>query len=183
MSLEAILEQIRKDGEHQAAELASETADEVATILAEARQEGEILKDQELKEADQTIKQLWDQELPTARLSVEREKLVMVNQQLEQVRQEALERLTHLKAKDRRALYEKLLASAGPLDGQLRCPAKEAKTLAKLTGLPLGEPLEEPGFIIEGQQQRLDLRFATLVEAAWSDHLKEVHATLMGETK
>ncbi len=181
MTLEAILKQVRAQGQDQAEQVRQETAQMAEEILAKAREQAAAHREQELNEVTRTIERMEAQELPTARLEVERQKLVMLNGLLDQVRQKALDRMAGLPAADRRALYKQLMASTSQVTGVLRCPAKDAAELEKLTGCKAGDPLEEPGFTIEGAEARLDLRFATLVESAWPDHLKEVYATLLGE--
>ncbi len=181
MALTDILAQVRADGEAKADKIARETSAEVETIIEQARQEARSHHEKELEIAKKTISSLKVQELPTARLGVEREKLIMVNELLDDVRRKAMDKLDHLPAKERRKLYRKLLDSAGPVEGRLRCPKKRARELEQMTGLSLGEPLNEPGLIIEGDFERLDLRLGTLVDTAWADHLKEVYQTLLDE--
>ena len=181
MTLEEILDQVRAQGREAAAETERETAAKVEQSLAEGRAKAERKREAELAAVDQAIARMKAQELPTAKLALERKKLVMLNELLELVKARALEKLAHLPAKDRRELYKRLYDSAGKLEGTLRCRAADAEELKKLTGCKqLGAPLDEPGFIVEGSQQRLDLRFSTLVEGVWTDHLKEVHTALTG---
>lgn len=181
MTLEVILKQVRAQGQDRAERVRKETAQMAEDALAKAREQAAAHRERELSEIARTIQRMEAQELPTARLEVERRKLVMLNGLLDQVRQKVLERLARLPATDRRALFEGLLASVGDPKGILRCPARDAAELERLTGCKAGEPLEEPGFIIEGPEARLDLRFATLVDSAWPEHLKEVYTTLLGE--
>lgn len=181
MSLEAILDQVRAKGQDQAEQIRQETAKMAEDILARAQEQAVTRREQELSENTRTIQRMEAQELPTAHLEVERQKLVMLNGLLNQVRQKALEKMSRLPEADQRALYKELLGSAGQTQGVLRCPASDAAELEKLTGCAAGDPLEEPGFIIEGPEARLDLRYTTLVNSAWPYHLKEVYTTLLGE--
>jgi len=45
----------------------------------------------------------------------------------------------------------------------------------------MGSSINEPGFIVETPDYRLDFRFSTLVEKAWQDHLPIVSEELFGK--
>ena len=57
----------------------------------------------------------------------------------------------------------------------------DATLVGKLTNVKLGTPINEPGFVVETKDYRLDFRFSTLVEKVWQDNLPVVSEDLFGK--
>jgi len=180
MSLAEILQQVEAAGRERAEALAAEAREAVERIAAEARAEGERDAAEVAADNERRMAAHEQNELPTAELEVTRRRLAMQRELLEAVRAAALERLTQLTSDDLAELYRRLLADA-PAKGTLRCREADAKLLGGLCRLPQGVPLDEPGFIIETDDYRLDYRFATLVAQAWQEYLPLVHETLFSD--
>ena len=68
-----------------------------------------------------------------------------------------------------------------PKGGTLHCRKEDASLIGKFSKLKMGSSIDEPGFIVETPDYRLDFRFSTLVEKAWQDHLSIVSEELFGK--
>ena len=53
--------------------------------------------------------------------------------------------------------------------------------VGKLTSTKMGISINEPGFVVETKDYRLDFRFSTLVEKVWQDNLPVVSGDLFGK--
>ena len=80
-------------------------------------------------------------------------------------------------------IYAKLLTRA-PQEGVLRCRETDSKIMNELTSdskcwlLDTKQTFDGPGFIVEGDDFRVDYRFETLVGDMWQDNLSEVNGVL-----
>jgi len=63
----------------------------------------------------------------------------------------------------------------------LHCRKEDASLIGKFSKLKMGYSINEPGFIVETPDYRLDFRFSTLVEKAWQDHLPIVSEELFSK--
>lgn len=180
MSLVEILQQVEATGRERAEATAAEARETVERIQAEARAEGERDAEEIAADTQRRIAVLEQREIPTAELEVTRRRLAMRRELLNDFQAAALERLAQLSGNDLTELYRRLLADA-PAEGVLRCRKADAKLLGELCELPQGVPLDEPGFIIETDDYRLDYRSATLVAQAWQEYLPAVNEALFGD--
>ena len=180
MALQEILSQVEKAGQKQVEDIRKSTDSEVESRLSEAREKGKAIAEKITNEAKKQIEQLEQQEIPAAELEVKRNRLDAQRRALEETRQKVHIKLGKLGKADLEKVYKKLVSNL-PKDGTLHCRKEDAALLGKLTSTKMGTSINEPGFIVETKDYRLDYRFSTLVEKVWQDKLPVVSEELFGK--
>ena len=180
MALQEILTQVEKTGQKQVEEIRTKTKSEVEAKLSEARNKGKAVSKEIAVETLRQIEQLEQQEIPAAELEVKRSRLDAQRRALEDTRKEVFDKLGKLGKADLEKVYKKLSFNL-PKGGTLHCRKEDASLIGKFSKLKMGSSINEPGFIVETPDYRLDFRFSTLVEKAWQDHLPIVSEELFGK--
>ena len=180
MALQEILSQVEETGQKQVEEIRTKTKSEVEAKLSEARDKGQAVSKEIADETLRQIEQLEQQEIPAAELEVKRSRLDAQRRALEETRKEVFDKLGKLGKADLEKVYNKILSNL-PKGGTLHCSKEDASLIGKFSKLKMGSSIDEPGFIVETPDYRLDFRFSTLVEKAWQDHLSIVSEELFGK--
>ena len=180
MALQEILSQVEETGQKQVEEIRTKTKSEVEAKISDARDKGNAISKEIAVETLRQIEQLEQQEIPAAELEVKRSRLDAQRRALEETRKEVFDKLEKLDKADLEKVYKKLLSNL-PKGGILHCRKEDASLIGKYSKLKRGSSINEPGFIVETPDYRLDFRFSTLVEKAWQDHLPIVSEELFGK--
>jgi len=180
MALQEILSQVEKTGQEQVEEIRTKTKSEVEAKLSEARDKGKEVSKEIGVETLRQIEQLEQQEIPAAELEVKRSRLDAQRRALEETRKEVFDKLGKLGKADIGNVYKKLSSNL-PKGGILHCRKEDASLIGKFSKLKMGSSIDEPGFIVETPDYRLDFRFSTLAEKAWQDHLPIVSEELFSK--
>ena len=185
MSLKTILSKVEKTGKTQSESIYEATKKEIAEKLSETETRGKDIE-KEIKEISfKMIEQMERQQIPAAELEVRRRQLDIQRRLLEETHEAVLEKLNKMDIHLLEVIYNKLLEKA-PKEGILRCREKDLSMLKELISestcwlLDAGQSFQGPGFIIEGNDFRVDYRFETLVSDMWQDNLSEVNEVLFG---
>jgi len=183
MSLETILSNVEKTGKTQSDSIQEATKKEIAEKLSETKNDGKKIEKESKEASSKTIEQMERQQIPAAELEVRRRQLDIQRQILEETHQTVLKRLNDIDENVIRKIYDKLLKKA-PREGVLRCRKIDSEIMKELTSesecwlLDIEQTFDGPGFIVEGEEFRVDYRFETLVGDMWQDKLSEVNGVL-----
>ena len=183
MSLETILSNVEKTGKDQSESIEETTKKEIAEKLLETKKVGREIEKESKEASSKTIEQMERQQIPAAELEVRRRQLDIQRQILEETHQTVLKKLNDIDKEMIRKIYVKLLMNA-PREGVLRCRKTDSELMKELTGdaecwfVDDEQTFDGPGFIIEGEEFRVDYRFETLVRDMWQDKLSEVNGVL-----
>ena len=180
MALQEILNQVEKTGQKQVEDIRKSTSSEVESILSEADEKGKAIATEIANETKRQIEQLEQQEIPAAELEVKRNRLDAQRRALEETRLKVHVKLGKLGKSNLEKVYKKLVSNL-PKEGTLHCRKEDAALIGKLTSTKMGTSINEPGFVVETKDYRLDFRFSTLVEKVWQDNLPAVSEELFGK--
>ncbi|HET6399579.1 MAG TPA: V-type ATP synthase subunit E family protein [Candidatus Thermoplasmatota archaeon] len=177
MSLEAVLGDVRRDGDERAKQVLQKAREEANAILAEARAKAQAIEQARLAEAARDAQQLLQQ--AQSRAESEGRKVVLSAEASlrAELRQRLLKAFADLPTKAREAHLAKLLARAQQElpGGRVWGSEKDAAYLKgqKAYSFAGTEPVAG-GIIVESEDGtvRLDLTYETLLESAWRDVLK-----------
>ncbi|OIR19062.1 MAG: hypothetical protein BEU04_04445 [Marine Group III euryarchaeote CG-Bathy1] len=183
MSLEAILSNVEKTGNDQSESIQEATKKEIAEKLSETKKIGKEIEKEGKEASSKIVEQMERQQIPAAELEVRRRQLDIQRQILEETHREVIEKLNDIDESMIKKIYVKLLMKA-PQEGVLRCREIDSKMMNELTSdsecwlIDTKQTFDGPGFIVEGDDFRVDYRFETLVGDMWQDKLSEVNGVL-----
>jgi len=177
MSLEAVVTEVRRDGESRAQQVLQRAREEANAILADARSRAQAIEQARLTEAARDAQQLQQQAQSRAE-SDSRKAVLGAEAALRQdLRQRLLKALADLPARSREAHLKRLLARAQEAipAGRVWGSAKDAAFLGKAQPYTYAGDLDAVGGIVVESPDgsvRVDLTYETLLESAWRDVLK-----------
>ena len=183
MSLEAILSNVEKTGNEKSESIQNATKAEIEQKLSETKKNVKEIEKEGKEASSKIVEQMERQQIPAAELEVRRRRLDIQRQILEETHQTVLEKLNDIDEDTIRKIYTKLLMKA-PQEGVLRCRETDSKMMNELTSdsecwlIDTKQTFDGPGFIVEGDDFRVDYRFETLVGDMWQDNLSEVNGVL-----
>ncbi len=183
MALDKVISEILETAQKEADQRIQEAEKERAKILQEADQRIEKLQKAEEKDLQEAVKRLKRQELSSAELEAKKIVLNKRKDILNRTFEEMLKELSAMDAKEKTALYKKILADGKKIIHRPKVfiPKGEADLLAGLRGC---ESLTEidmgSGLILENEDGtvRLDYRFKTILESIWDRDMKSISNVL-----
>lgn len=185
MTLEQISEDVRKEAEAKASEIEATAKAESSKILDAAKsQAAEILSNAEAK-AQREAEQIAREVVASARQSNQKDILIAKRAALDAAYDMAKASISDVKMKGRESLLKSLVAEAKKVGGKgfVLHPADVDKAvLSKNSGdFELGDSIScMGGFVLTSNDGSVsfDMRFDTLLERAWSEHLASINTTL-----
>jgi V/A-type H+-transporting ATPase subunit E len=182
MALDAVVESILATSKDKVAQVSSETDQEVAGILNEARERAAEIKSRKETEVQHAIEALERREISSANLEVKRGELNVHKDLLEKARVKLLEKIQNLSKKDNEAMLKKLLEPYNLKDMKVYSSKKDETFVSSLAPNYGGNLDILGGVVIESQDGtlRYDLTYETLAREVFSSKMKEVSKILFG---
>jgi V/A-type H+-transporting ATPase subunit E len=186
MGLEEVLQAILDRGKAEADAIVEAAKKERETLLAEAEEEGRRLRAEREDAAREDAKRREVQEL--ARAELESKKIVLGAQRevLEEVRKVSLTRLRDLPENEDvlRRLLQKYAADWEA--GKVYCAASDQEVVRAVVGTRFAGTVDcVGGLVIENEDAstKLDLRYETILDEIWTNHIREIAGVLWPETQ
>jgi V/A-type H+-transporting ATPase subunit E len=177
MSLETVVEDIRKRGKAEVGRLKKEGKTEAAAILKQANAKRDKIIGDAMKEAKKAADRLRTQELARAELENKRARLVMEKELLDLAIEKARERIRSL-PKDKDDALMRTLISKHTSDGAIiHTDATHGSLVRSSCSLRFGDPIEcLGGIVLESADRsvRFDYTYDTILEAAADICLKDI---------
>ena len=180
MGLETVLERIRDTGKQEAAAIVEEARRERERLLAEARAAGDDLRRRREAEAREQAERRRVQDL--ARAELDAKKIVLAAQEdvIRTVRELVKARLA---ASSNPEALRRILAkhAADWRSGRVHANERDAATVRGIVGGALAGTVDcSGGVVIESADgtSRLDLTYDSILADLWDDVIKEVAQTL-----
>jgi len=177
MSLETVVEDIRKRGKAEVGKLKKEGKTEAETILKQANSKREKIIEDAMKGAKKATDRLRTQELARAELENKRARLVIEKELLDLAYQKAREKIKTL-PKDKDDSVMRALITKHSSDGAvIHTDAKHGTFVRSSCSLRFGDPIEcLGGIVLESADGsvRFDYTYDTILEAAADACLKDI---------
>ncbi len=186
MGLEKVIGRVEADGAADAERLLAEAEADVRTLMAEEQAKRERTLAEHTAKAAESVRLLRARE--AARTDVEAKKAMLASRKavLDEARAAVLESLRRLPANDRARQHAALLGGLGPefAGGTIHCRKGDESHFASAKGMSVKGDLDGAGgFVAESRDGTLaaDLRFETLLDAAWERRIADTSAALFGK--
>jgi V/A-type H+-transporting ATPase subunit E len=182
MALDAVVESILATSKDKVAQVSSETDQEVARILNEARERAAEIKSRKQTEVGHAIEAIERREISSANLEVKREELNVHKDLLEKARVKLIEKVGNLPKKDNEAMLKKLLEPYDLKDMKVYSNKKDEAFVSSLAPNFGGNLDVLGGVVVESKDGslRYDLTYETLAREVFNSKMKEVSKLLFG---
>jgi V/A-type H+-transporting ATPase subunit E len=182
MALDAVVESILATSKDKVAQVSSETDQEVAGILNEARERAAEIKSRKQTEVGHAIEAIERREISSANLEVKREELNVHKDLLEKSRVKLIEKVGNLPKKDNEAMLKKLLEPYDLKDMKVYSNKKDEAFVSSLAPNFGGNLDVLGGVVVESKDGslRYDLTYETLAREVFNSKMKEVSKLLFG---
>ena len=186
MGLESVLKKIQETGESECSKMLSEAKAKADEIIDAAKVEAEKIRESFEKTVNEEVSRLTTQELSTA--EIEARKIVLNAQKdlLDKQHNSVLNELAKLPGDKREQILKSLLkkASAELTSGTIRCSETDKDIISKNSQYKIGDSIDTlGGFILTSEDKTitLDMRYETLLNDFWGQHLREITEELFGK--
>lgn len=184
MALENVVDEILESARKEADQILRTAKMEKDAMLRQATEEASSRKAAMLKETEDSVKRLRQQELSSAELEEKRIVLNARKEMLDRTFEESNKQLAEMSSSEKRSLYNKILEKGRKVisEPKIYCPLGEAKLLDTKNGEKVEEIKMGPGLILESRDGtvRMDYSFRTVLEDVWEKELKGVSNILFG---
>ena len=182
MALDAVVESILATSKDKVSQVNSETDQEVARILNEARERAAEIKSRKQTEVGHAIEAIERREISSANLEVKREELNVHKDLLEKARVKLIEKVSNLPKKDNEAMLKKLLEPYDLKDMKVYSNKKDQAFVSSLAPNFGGNLDVLGGVVVESKDGalRYDLTYETLAREVFNSKMKEVSKLLFG---
>jgi len=183
MTLDKVVENIRREGTARAEAIKATAQKEASAILADAKRQTESLTQKRSEESTQAADGVVKREVANAELEARRLRLTAERELMTGLRRAAEERLAALDATTREAHLKTLVAQAAVKDGHIWV-AKQDESIAKKLGFTVADTFEGLGGVIVESADgatRENLRYETLLDEIWGKSLPQVATKLLKE--
>ena len=182
MALDAVVESILATSKDKVSQVNSETDQEVAGILNEARERAAEIKSRKQTEVGHAIEAIERREISSANLEVKREELNVHKDLLEKARVKLIEKVGNLPKKDNEAMLKKLLEPYDLKDMKVYSNKKDQAFVSSLAPNFGGNLDVLGGVVVESKDGalRYDLTYETLAREVFNSKMKEVSKLLFG---
>jgi V/A-type H+-transporting ATPase subunit E len=182
MALDAVVESILATSKDKVSQVNSETDQEVARILNEARERAAEIKSRKQTEVGHAIEAIERREISSANLEVKREELNVHKDLLEKARVKLIEKVGNLPKKDNEAMLKKLLEPYDLKDMKVYSNKKDQAFVSSLAPNFGGNLDVLGGVVVESKDGalRYDLTYETLAREVFNSKMKEVSKLLFG---
>lgn len=184
MALENVVDEILESARKEADQILRTAEMEKGAMLRQATEEASSRKAAMLKETEDSVKRLRQQELSSAELEEKRIVLNARKEMLDRTFEESNKQLAEMSSSEKRSLYNKILEKGRKVisEPKIYCPLGEAKLLDTKNGEKVEEIKMGPGLILESRDGtvRMDYSFRTVLEDVWEKELKGVSNILFG---
>lgn len=183
--MEKIVEEILKTGEERKLEIVRQGERERDEIVKQADVQVVEHRAKASKRADAQISQMEQQELSSAELESKKALLSAQRQVMDEVKALVLAEIASYPADKRAAMYARLMKVAKNELGEcyVYSNAADGPLLKLAAGVSSGGVIDcRGGLVFESKDRavRLDYRFETLLEEAWSRKIQEIYSSLFG---
>ncbi|NPV62390.1 MAG: V-type ATP synthase subunit E [Methanotrichaceae archaeon] len=182
MALDAVVESILATSKDKVSQVNSETDQEVARILNEARERAAEIKSRKQTEVGHATEAIERREISSANLEVKREELNVHKDLLEKARVKLIEKVGNLPKKDNEAMLKKLLEPYDLKDMKVYSNKKDQAFVSSLAPNFGGNLDVLGGVVVESKDGalRYDLTYETLAREVFNSKMKEVSKLLFG---
>jgi len=182
MALDAVVESILATSKDKVAQVSSETDQEVARILNEARERAAEIKSRKQTEVGHATEAIERREISSANLEVKREELNVHKDLMEQARGKLMEKIANLPKKDNEAMLKKLLEPYNLKDMKVYSNKRDEAFVSSLAPNFGGNLDVSGGVVVESKDGtlRYDLTYETLAREVFNSKMKEVSKLLFG---
>jgi V/A-type H+-transporting ATPase subunit E len=184
MSLENIVSEVLRQGQTEANRIKKESGKQVLKTLSEVEAEIKRLREMAKSNAESESKLVRERLMSSAELEAGKLVLQAKAEILDEVKEEALQRLEGLPIVDRERYLRKLIAKARNVipEGTVHCRAEDKDIVrANLGAYRLGDDLDVVGGIVvesPDRRRRLDMSFDVLFEESWKENISQVAQSL-----
>jgi len=181
MGLEAVLDEIVKEGKEKLEKIKKEAETEVEEIIKSAEEQAREILDKAKKEAEKEVLMLKKQVLSSVRLELKREELRRKQEIMNEVFERLKERIKNMNTDSKRKILKELINKYEE-NGCKVYSRKEDKDIVKeITKMQYGGEIDcIGGIIIEkgDESYRINLIFDEIVKELYEGKIKEVHKIL-----
>ena len=184
MGLEKVVEEVLSSGRRLRQEILEEAEADAKELLDNAKAEVERYRKQRDEETRDRIERTRVQDLQTAELEVRRLELAMRRNLLEQVEEEARERLGSLDRPRNEAMLKAILSRGAIPGGKVYSAAKDEALVRALTHMPYGGNIDCLGGVVIASADgsiREDLTYDALLKEQSEELLPVIAGILFGE--
>ena len=182
MALDAVLEDILATSKSKVAQISSETDQEVARILSDARDRAANVKSKKETEVGHAIEAMERRIISSANLEVKRSELNVHKEKLEQARVKLFESVQNVPKEQNEALIKKMLEPYNLKDMKVFSNKRDEAFVSSLSPNYGGNLDIIGGAVVESKDGalRYDLTYETLAREVFANHMKEVSKVLFG---
>ncbi len=182
MALEAVVDAVLATSKDKVTQITSETDQEVARILNEARERAAEIKSRKEAEVGHTVEAIERREISSANLEVKRSELNVHKDLLEKARVKLLEKLQNLPKKDNEAILRKQLEGYDLKEMKVFSNKRDEAFVSSLASNYGGNLDIIGGAVVESKDGalRYDLTYETLAREIFNNRMKEVSRILFG---
>lgn len=188
MTLDTLVEEIRKKSDDQVKEIKEEGQKEADRIIAEAKEESNKILEDARKEAEDEAERLKRQEVSGLNLEMKREALAKRKELPEQVFEKLQEKVKEMDAETKKNLLSNLIknnASAGNVVYSNKDDEGIVKeVVSDIKDVEYGGNIDCLGGVIvesEGGEVRINLTFDEMLNQLYDEKMNEVTKILFGE--
>lgn len=187
MTLDTLVEEIRKKSDDQVKEIKEEGQKEADRIIAEAKEESNKILEDARKEAGDEAERLKRQEISSLNLEMKREALAKRKELAEQVFEKLQESVKEMDAETKKNLLSNLIKnniSAGNVVYSNKDDEGVVKEVVSDEDVEYGGNIDCLGGVVvesEGGEVRINLTFDEMLNQLYDEKMNEVTKILFGE--
>lgn len=188
MSLDTLVEEIRKKSDDQVKEIKDEGQKEADSIISEAKEEANKILEDARKDAEDEAERLRRQEVSGLNLEMKREALAKRKELPEQVFEKLQEKVKGMDADTKKKLISSLIKNNAS-SGDVIYSNKDDESIVKdvvssINDVEYGGNVDCLGGVIvesKGGEVRINLTFDEMLNQLYDDKMNEVTKILFGE--
>jgi V/A-type H+-transporting ATPase subunit E len=183
MSLDKVVEDILRRGEERRQETLRQGERERDEHIAQADTVIAERKENATRRTESQISQMEQQELSSAELESKKALLSAQRQVMDDIKSQVLAEMSSYPEDKRRTMYARLMEKAKNELGECHVysNAADKQLLRLIPGISVGGTVNcRGGLVFESKDRavRLDYRFETMLEDAWSKRIQEIYSNL-----